>query len=256
MSITSAMFTGVSGLLANADAINVIGNNLANANTTGFKSSRTLFSDMLYSNIGNNSEVGRGTQIQKVSTLYTQGSFETTSNVTDLAIQGDGLFAVTDGTTTYYTRAGAFSMDANGQYLVNSDGMRLVGAGGAALDFSGCTDFSKITQIDTDGTVTWANSSGTTATLATKIGMATCANPGGLKQVGDTLYSASSESGAVTVAAATANNEITSDSLEQSNVDMASEFVKMIITQRAYSANSKTITTADEMTQEVLNLKR
>lgn len=256
MSVTSAMFTGVSGLLANADAINVIGNNLANTNTTGFKTSRTLFSDMLYSNIGNNSQVGRGTQIQKVGMLYSQGSFETTTSVTDLAIQGDGLFAVTDGTTTYYTRAGAFHMDANNQYLVNSDGLRLVGSDGSALDFSGLTNFSKISQIDKDGTVTWVDTAGTTNTLTTTIGIATCPNPGGLEQLGNTLYRATTESGAVTVAAATTNNEINSNSLEQSNVDMASEFVKMIITQRAYSANSKTITTADEMTQEVLNLKR
>ncbi len=256
MSITSAMFTSVSGLLANAEAINVIGNNLANANTTGFKSSRTLFADMLYTNIGNNSQVGRGTKIEKIGMLYGQGSFENTSSVSDLAIQGDGLFAVTDGTTTYYTRAGAFHMDSSGQYLVNSDGLRLVGANGAALDFSGSTNFSKISQIDKDGTITWADTGGATHTFATTVGMATCANPSGLEQLGSTLYRATTESGTVTVAAATASNEINSNSLEQSNVDMASEFVKMIITQRAYSANSKTITTADEMTQEVLNLKR
>ena len=256
MSVTSAMFTGVSGLLANADAINVIGNNLANTNTTGFKSSRTLFSDMLYSSMGNNSQVGRGTQIEKVGMLYNQSSFESTARVTDLAIQGDGLFGVTDGSATFYTRAGAFSLDANNQYLINPDGLRLVDETGAALDFSGCANFSKISQIDKDGTITWVDTSGTPSTLAQKVGIATCANPAELEQLGNTLYRETTKSGAVTVGLATTTNEVNSNCLEQSNVDMASEFVKMIITQRAYSANSKTITTADEMTQEVLNLKR
>ena len=87
MSITSAMFTGVSGLLSNAEAINVIGNNLANVNTVGFKSGRMLFSDMLSANIGNDSQIGRGIQIQKVDNIYSQGTFETTESATDLALQ-------------------------------------------------------------------------------------------------------------------------------------------------------------------------
>jgi len=91
MSVTSAMFTGVSGLLSNAEGINVIGNNLANVNTVGFKSGRMLFSDMLSSDIGNNSQIGRGTMIQKVDNLFTQSSFESTENVTDLALQGNSF---------------------------------------------------------------------------------------------------------------------------------------------------------------------
>ena len=256
MSITTAMFTGVSGLLANAEAINVIGNNLANANTVGFKSGRMLFSDMLSTSIGNNSQIGRGIQIQKVDNIFGQGSFEATENVTDLAIQGEALFQVTDGTNTFFTRAGAFRMDSANKYLVNPDGYRLCNSTGAALDFSGLTAFSKISSVADDGTITWVNTSGTKATFASKIGVATFPNPSGLEKRGGTLFSTSTESGTATIAAATSNNKINSNSLEQSNVDMAAQFVKMIVTQRAYSANSKTITTADEMTQEVLGLKR
>ena len=91
MSVTTAMFTGVSGLLANAEGINVIGNNLANVNTVGFKSGRMLFSDMLSASIGNGSQIGRGTQIQKVDNVFSQGAFESTELVTDLALQGNSF---------------------------------------------------------------------------------------------------------------------------------------------------------------------
>ena len=122
MSITSAMFTGVSGLLANAEGINVIGNNLANVNTVGFKYNRMLFADMMYVDVGNGSQLGRGTQIQKIDTVMGQGAFESTEVVTDLAIQGEGFFALAAPATAagtvsaaadaYYTRAGTFRLGA------------------------------------------------------------------------------------------------------------------------------------------------
>lgn len=285
MSVTSAMFTGVSGLLANAEGINVIGNNLANVNTVGFKSGRMLFSDQLSASIGNNSQIGRGTQIQKVDNIFSQGTFETTELVTDLAIQGDGFFAVQDaGGNDLYTRAGAFRMDSTSKFLTNPDGLKLLDSAGAVIDVSTlnvaasaaipaiiaappvvgapavpavlAANFSKVTKVDNDGTITCLMSDGSSKTYPTKIGMALFPNPGGLEKKGGTVFGATAESGTVTVAAATTNNKIFTNSLEQSNVDMAGQFVKMILTQRAYSANSKTITTADEMTQEVLQLKR
>lgn len=143
MSLTSAMFTGVSGLLANAEGINVIGNNLANVNTVGFKSGRMLFSDMLSANISNGSQIGRGIQIQKVDNLFTQSSFESTGNVTDLAIQGNSFFAVKDPNGTspvtqnnaMLTRAGAFRLDSN-LNLVNSDGYQVLDTQGNPIKFS------------------------------------------------------------------------------------------------------------------------
>ena len=264
MSITSAMFTGVSGLLANAEGINVVGNNLSNVNTIGFKSSRMLFSDMLSTSIGNGSQVGRGTQIQQVDNLFTQGSFETTENVADLAIQGDGFFPVVDaGGNQLFTRAGAFRMDPTNKFLTNPEGLKLLDSAGAAIDMSTlavagppAVNFSKVTKVDADGTITCLMTDGSTKAYPTKIGMALFPNPGGLEKGGSSTFSATTQSGAVIIAAPTVNNKIFSNSLEQSNVDMAAQFVKMITTQRAYSANSKTITTADEMTQEVLSLKR
>ena len=293
MSVTSAMFTGVSGLLANAEGINVIGNNLANVNTIGFKSGRMLFSDLLSTNIGNNSQIGRGTQIQKVDNVFGQGSFESTELVTDVALQGNSFFAlgVPNGNATvatqnsaYLTRAGAFRVDDT-YHLVNPDGYQVLDDAGAPIQFlataAGATpaagDFAKISKIDSKGTITYIDALGSAyyyntagvigvtdpATVTNRIAVINPPNPGGLDKVGGTLFQAGATSGIAATAFApvanTANGtseKIFSNSLEQSNVDMAGQFVKMILTQRAYSANSKTITTADEMTQEVLNLKR
>lgn len=303
MSITTAMYSGVSGLLANAEGINVIGNNLANVNTVGFKSGRILFSDMLSADLGKNSQIGRGVQIQKIDNIYAQGAFENTEVVTDLAIQGNSFFAlgspILDDTKTdsnqdevYLSRAGAFRVNNNFN-LVNPDGYKaLQSLNGRSIVFQHTIapaapvagDFAKVTDIDSQGVIKYIDFEGTayyfagtgnpgliansTNYDAAKTGGFTIAviapsNPLGLNKVGGTLFSSTPECGVPTAAFSIASNQANGDSekmysnsLEQSNVDMAAQFVKMILTQRAYSANSKTITTADEMTQEVLNLKR
>lgn len=295
MSITSAMFTGVSGLLANAEGINVIGNNLANVNTVGFKSGRMLFSDVLSANIGNESQIGRGTQIQKVDNVFGQGTFETTESVTDLALQGNSFFAVKDPNaaapvnqnTALLTRAGAFRLDST-LTLINPDGYQVLDTAGNPIKFlndgnaaNNATNFSKITSIDSSGLITYLAKDGITtnyynttgavgvtanaanAATVQRLAVVAVTNPNGLEKTGGTLFKPMTSSGvpaaAFTLATNKANgssDKIYTNSLEQSNVDMAGQFVKMILTQRAYSANSKTITTADEMTQEALNLKR
>ncbi len=126
MGIQSAMFSGVSGLNTNSQAMTVIGNNLANTNTLGFKGSRTVFSDLLSSNVfgsGGSSQVGRGVGLSTVDNIYSQGTFETTSSDTDVAIEGEGFFVVSElgVETQLYTRAGAFRFDDEG-YLVNPEG--------------------------------------------------------------------------------------------------------------------------------------
>lgn len=131
MGITSALYSGVSGLNTNSQAMSVIGNNLANTNTIGFKGSRSVFSDMLSASIsgtGGMSQVGRGVNISKVDSVFSQGTFESTASDTDVAIEGDGFFILKEeGTTTsLYTRAGAFRFDENG-YLVNPEGYRVQG---------------------------------------------------------------------------------------------------------------------------------
>lgn len=308
MSITSALFTGVSGLLNNAEGMNVIGNNISNVNTIGFKGARTLFADMLSTPTTNRSQMGHGTYIQKIDNLFTQSSFESTNVVTDLAIQGDSFFVLAGpsdpkgtsltGEKAYYTRAGAFRLTPDTTvappvdlYLANADGYRVLDTDGYPITIPVpaappiATDIIKITAIDSDGKISMLRGDGTVtyysavagvpvvggdpnASGATRLGTLRVPYPGELEKFGGTLFKANNPAtgvGATTVLYSATWNSATnlptqeklfSNNLEQSNVDMATEFVKMILTQRAYSANSKTITTSDEMTQEVLNMKR
>lgn len=294
MSLTSAMFSGVSGLLNNAEGINVIGNNISNVNTVGFKGARMLFSDVLSTTIGSGSQMGHGVQIQKVDNMYTQSALESSSIPTDVAIQGDSFFMLAKPNTTaaaaiapesaYYTRAGAFRVDSN-RALINPDSYNVLGSDGIPIVFEATytdgagnvLDFQKVTNIDAKGNIAllYSDANGNSATVyyngngvapvpsanTVFLGVSKIPNPPGLEKVGGTLYrqtgTAVGGSGVPTFLAANGTTEkILGNNLELSNVDMANEFVKMILTQRAYSANSKTITTCDEMTQEVLNLKR
>jgi flagellar hook protein FlgE len=131
MAISSSLYSGISGLNTNGNAMAVIGNNIANTNTIGFKSSRAVFSDLLSASIngsGGASQVGRGTGLSTVDNVFGQGTFESTESNTDLAIEGTGLFVLREptSTTSYYTRAGAFRFDGDG-YLVNPEGFRVQG---------------------------------------------------------------------------------------------------------------------------------
>ncbi len=125
----TSLYTAVSGMGANGVSLSVIGDNIANLNTIGFKASRIAFGDVLsqtITGIAGSSQVGRGVLVSGVSPLFTQGSFETTTNALDMAVDGDGFFVVSDGGARYYTRAGQFSIDKNG-YIVNPDGLILQG---------------------------------------------------------------------------------------------------------------------------------
>lgn len=131
MGISSALYSGVSGLNTNSQAMSVIGNNLANTNTIGFKGSRTVFSDLLSSSIngsGGTSQVGRGVGMSRVDGIFSQGTFESTESPLDVAIEGDGFFMLRapGDETTFYSRAGAFRFDRSG-YLVNPEGYRVQG---------------------------------------------------------------------------------------------------------------------------------
>lgn len=294
MSVTSALFTGVSGLLNNAEGINVIGNNISNVNTIGFKGSRMLFSDVLSTTIGSGSQMGHGVQIQKVDNMFTQSALESSSIPTDVAIQGDAFFMLAKPGTTaaaaitpesaYYTRAGAFRVDSN-RALINPDNYNVLGSDGIPVVFTAqftdaagnVLDFQKVANIDSRGNIAllYSDASGNSATVyyngngaasvaaanTVSLGLSRVPNPPGLEKAGGTLFkqtgTAVGGSGTPVFQAANGTTDkILGNNLELSNVDMATEFVKMILTQRAYSANSKTITTTDEMTQEVLNLKR
>ncbi len=121
----TSLFTAVSGMSANGRSLSVIGDNVANMNTTGFKSSRAAFGDILSQQIGS-SQIGRGVRLTDVSPQFTQGTFENTSSVLDLAVDGDGMFMLQDATGIYYTRAGQFSVDKQGN-VVNPSNVPLQG---------------------------------------------------------------------------------------------------------------------------------
>lgn len=151
MGISSALYSGVSGLNTNGQAMSVIGNNLANTNTLGFKSSRTIFSDLLSSTVngsGGQSQVGRGVGMSKVDQIFSQGTFESTESNLDVAIEGNGFFILKEpgDETAYYSRAGSFRFDESG-YLVNAEGLRVQGQ---AFDVDGTLSSGGATDIRVD----------------------------------------------------------------------------------------------------------
>lgn len=148
MGIASALYSGVSGLNTNGQAMSVIGNNLANTNTLGFKGSRTIFADLLSGSIngsGGQSQVGRGVGMSKVDQIFSQGTFEATESNLDVAIEGDGFFILKEvgDETAYYSRAGSFRFDEAG-YLVNPEGLRVQGK---AFDANGNLEAGDATDI-------------------------------------------------------------------------------------------------------------
>jgi flagellar hook protein FlgE len=426
MGIQSAMYSGVSGLNANSQAMSVIGNNLANTNTLGFKGARTVFSDLLSSSIsgsGGPSQVGRGVGLSTVDNILSQGTFETTSSDTDVAIEGKGFFIVKEANrdTIFYTRAGSFNFNEEG-HLVNPEGyivqgkifdptdnevllpldptnIRVSNVGlipakptsqltfttnldensvelgdglinpadkttfnysassqifdslgsshlisvywrlvddstnlwnmgytvdnnnntpiptlATSLSFNSvgnledadsdgkpdpiteiitlpdwtngatspqeikltfdCTQFNSESvvigqkqdgygsgsmsnlSINGEGIVVASYSNGKKVNIAQLV-LAKFQNPTRLQLAGSNLYSPTAEVGTIRVGIPGAElGRIFTNSLEQSNVDMGQEFVKMITTQRGFQANSKIITTVDEMLGELINLKR
>ncbi|THB72580.1 MAG: flagellar hook protein FlgE [Desulfobulbaceae bacterium] len=131
MGISSALYSGVSGLKTNSHAMSVIGNNLSHTNTVGFKGARTVFSDLLSSSVsgsGGTSQIGRGVNLSKVDNMFSQGTFESTESGLDVAIEGDSFFMLKEAgnDTMFYSRAGAFRFDENG-YLINPEGYRVQG---------------------------------------------------------------------------------------------------------------------------------
>jgi len=124
MAILTSLFTGISGLNANGTSLSVIGNNIANVNTVGFKASRASFADVLSQSLtgSSGSQIGRGVYLSDVSTLFSQGSMETTSGALDFGIDGEGFFLVNDTAgSSFYSRAGQFSINSDG-YIVNPEG--------------------------------------------------------------------------------------------------------------------------------------
>ncbi len=258
------LWTASTGMQAQQLNIDVIANNLANVNTSGFKKSRPDFQDLMYqtiiqagttSGVGNEIptgiQVGLGTRPVAVQKIFTQGDYQETGNDLDIAIEGDGFFQVLqpDGTTSY-TRAGAFKLDSTGA-MVTSDGYPLQPA------ITIPTDTTAVTITD-DGTVSVLQAGQTASTQVGTIELASFSNPAGLKAIGKNLFLETDASGAVVLGTAGTDGlgTISQGFLEMSNVSVVEEMVNMIVGQRAYEVNSKAIQTADEMLQTANNVKR
>lgn len=412
----SALWAGISGLNASAKQMDVIANNIANVNTIGYKAGKTFFADVLSQSISGGSsgsmQVGRGVEVTDVGTQFSPGSFETTGNATDVAIDGDGFFMVNDqDSATYYTRAGAFHLDSDGNFIdtngyklqgynffgaavnsisdinlrnvqsapsvstifsvganldaatvtgdtytttqtvydslgerhslgvtftktatngewdfqaavdgtavsvqshnrlrfdANGDLVNICTAAGAwvapvdmtltsaalpngatigngnvvdwdvigstALSITGYASTSVINSLTndgyasgllkslsvrSDGTINGFFTNGQTADLA-QIVLADFDNPWGLQKMGSNLFTETVTSGAAirNVPGASGMGDVSSNSLEMSNTDVATEFINMITAQKAYQASARVITTQDAMLSELMNIKR
>lgn len=290
MALIGTLTSGVSALNAFSKDLEVIGNNIANVNTTGYKSSTTSFSDSFSNTLRGSSpsngttsdtsavQVGTGVNLAGIKQSFTQGDLTQTSVPSNLAISGNGFFVVENPTdTTYYvTRDGDFRIDSQG-YLVNQDGYHVKGFTGGTSSAAPSTygDIKLGTppagtelqsySFDTSGNMTEFYSDGTSVTT-NQIALQTYKDPSALVKEGENLYTGFAAAGpvgpaitALTVAANSPNTgglgKIQGGSLEQSNVDLTGQFAAMISTERSFQAASRVITVSDEVLQEIVNLK-
>ena len=311
------MYSGISGLKNFQTKLDVIGNNISNVNTHGFKKGRVIFKDLISQTQSsasgtsqttggvNAKQVGLGSQLAAIDTIHGTGALQTTGRTLDLAIEGEGFFMVAEseefdpdagqatGTSNIvYTRAGNFYMDSNG-YLVNSEGKYLVGIANTQYDFDTPPDVSNFDadkvqddveadesydldgaigvgvlpikipttaqsmSIGQDGTISFVDSNGNLQYAGTLL-LAKFPNAEGLEKTGSNYYVQTQNSGEVYINKATQAGigKSVSGALEMSNVDLSEEFTEMIVAQRGFQANSRIITTSDEILQELVNLKR
>jgi len=287
------MYSGISGLRNFQTKLDVIGNNIANVNTYGFKKGRTIFKDLISQTVAgasagnatrggvNPKQVGLGSQIAAIDTLHTGGSTQFTGNTLDLAIAGDGFFQVGEMNgvnlgNVQYTRAGNFYMDKSG-FLVDGNGKYLVGVGGKgtypAATVNDTIPAAVVTppvntqilipttaqsmSVAQDGAVSFVDEGGFLR-YAGHLVLAKFPNPGGMEKVGGNYFRNSPNSGTAVVNVPTQGGigNLESGFLEMSNVDLAEEFTEMIVAQRGFQANTRIITTSDEILQELVNLKR
>jgi flagellar basal-body rod protein FlgG len=268
---TIGLWTAATGMQAMQTSIDVIANNLANVNTTGFKDSKASFQDLLYANRrpagGATSEtgtmvpvgiqLGHGVKVAGISKQFTQGSAVSTSDAAfnvDMMVQGKGFFQVElPNGDTAYTRDGSFEISNDGN-IVTHDGYPVVG-GAVGIDPSTHTRIA----IERTGSIGFAiaEAPGFVADQG-QIQLASFVNPGGLAAIGNNLFVESLASGAPQVSNPDENGtgHLIHHALEQSSVNMVTEMVEMIASQRAYEIGTKSIQTADGLLQQLIAMKR
>jgi len=256
-----SLWTAATGMAAQQMNMDVIANNLANANTTGYKRSRGNFEDMMYQNLvpagsetANNTKIptgiqlGMGTKTVSVEKLFAQGNFTETGNNLDVAIEGRGFFKVLRGSQEVYTRNGSFKVDAEG-FVTDASGNKV------QPEIS-IPKGTVSTHIEPGGTFTALDASG--KVLATvNMRLYDFPNASGLQSIGHNYFITTPASGEVVEAApgTDGTGQILQGYLEASNINVVEEMVNMILSQRSYEANSKIIKSADEMLREANAVK-
>jgi flagellar basal-body rod protein FlgG len=260
-----ALFSAASGMNAQQTNVENIANNIANANTAGFKARRAQFQDLLYQNliqpgaaatqntvVPTGLQLGLGTRAVSNEIIFSQGDFTETDNPLDLVIQGNGFFQLQQASGQIaYTRAGTFHLNNTGQ---------IVDPNGNLLDPPITIPQNALSvTVGSDGTVSYTLPGQAAAQQGGQIQLANFVNPSGLNSLGQNLFQQTDASGAPIIGAPGGSDGVGTlmqGFVEQSNVSIVQEFVNLIVSQRAYEANSKVVKAADDMYQQVNNLKQ
>jgi flagellar hook protein FlgE len=275
------MFAAISGLKSHQVMLDVAAADIANVNTLGYKANRMTFRDSLSQQVrggagagpgqggSNAAQIGLGTQVGSIDNLMTTGALQTTGNVFDVAISGEGWFRVgppggtaaapTVPAVISYTRAGNFTTNDTG-YLTTQDGNMVIGRtlpGGAGADtLLNIPPTATNVAIGQDGSVSYQPAAGARVT-AGYLSLAKFPNQAGLERTGSNAWRAGNNSGAENVSTPGGTYGLTSSgATEMSNVDLASEFTTMITAQRGFQANSRVISTSDQMLQDLVSIVR
>ena len=267
-----SLWSAASGMKGQQTAVDTIANNLANVNTTAYKSQSTQFKTLLYQTLESEStnaqgdtkptsaQVGLGTRVASINSNFTQGAQMANDSPTAMCIIGDGFFAVQDGDETHYTRNGNFTWALNeggNKVLTTAEGFQVLDTAGNPITIPATIERFQV-NIDT-GAISYTNAQGTQTATGQSIALYQFTNRVGLEKIGENLYDESDASGEPLSEWNTngiIRSQIAQNYLEGSNVNVADEMVNLIISQRAYEMNSKAITTSDTMLEQANNLKR
>ncbi len=263
-----ALWTAASGMTAQQLNVDVVSNNLANVNTTGYKKERVEFKDLLYETMDRaymldgkgkpvNLQVGHGTTAVATLKSFAKGNFEETKNPLDFAIDGEGFFMIMGPKgQILYTRDGSFkaSVTEEGQKITTAEGYPVLDENGNEIVLN--IDISKL-NAGPDGSLSYTDESGVAVDLGQRLGVVKFPNRAGLESVGGNFYMQNSASGLPAADWELGERSVvTQGFIESSNVQVVEEMVKLIVAQRAYEINSKAIQAADEMLGQANNLKR
>ncbi len=269
-----SLWTGATGMNAQQTNVDTIANNLANVNTNGYKAQEAEFKTLLYQSLQTKtttangdrkpitSQVGLGTRVASINSMFSQGALLDSESDTAFAIEGDGFFGVRCGDgTTRYTRNGDFNWSlgtGNTIVLCSAEGYPVLDTQGRPISLANTYIVNRI-SVDSNGELFYPDTNNVPQSLGVTIGKFQFQNPAGMSRYGDTLFSVTPVSGpAINEATsnAVAKSRVIQGYLEGSNVSVADEMVDLIVAQRAYEMNSKVITTTDSMMETANNLKR